>query len=149
MLVGWDDDFSKENFNESCRPSSDGAWLVRNSWGNDGYDLYGYFWISYEDYGLMEEGTVYAYDADNVLYDNTYAYFRNFFPTGSANIPAGDKIRVSYNAKAGEAIKAVGFETRSIEFTATASVTAGDRTATGSVTTDFAGFYVIGRESDL
>lgn len=32
-LVGWDDNFAKENFNSSCNVTSDGAWIVRNSWG--------------------------------------------------------------------------------------------------------------------
>lgn len=44
-LVGWDDNFSKENFR--LQPSEDGAWLAKNTrgdkWGNEGY-----FWISYE-----------------------------------------------------------------------------------------------------
>ena len=52
VLVGWDDNFSKENFVEGMRPKYDGAWLVKNSWGTDygsqaeGYE--GYFWMSYE-----------------------------------------------------------------------------------------------------
>ena len=33
IIVGWDDNFSKENFNESHRPKENGAWIVRNSWG--------------------------------------------------------------------------------------------------------------------
>lgn len=45
VIVGWDDDFSKENF--KLQPSENGAWLAQNTrgdkWGNDGY-----FWISYE-----------------------------------------------------------------------------------------------------
>ena len=51
-VVGWDDNFSKENFCEEMQPSTDGAWLCKNSWGEDGgskaegYE--GYFWISYE-----------------------------------------------------------------------------------------------------
>ncbi len=32
-IVGWDDDFSKDNFNEDHRPENNGAWLVKNSWG--------------------------------------------------------------------------------------------------------------------
>ena len=32
-IVGWDDNYSKENFSEDCRPSSNGAWIARNSWG--------------------------------------------------------------------------------------------------------------------
>ena len=48
-IIGWDDNFSKENFPISCRPENDGAYLVLNSWGADwGND--GCFWISYEDY---------------------------------------------------------------------------------------------------
>lgn len=30
-IVGWDDNYSKDNFNTS--PSEDGAWIIRNSWG--------------------------------------------------------------------------------------------------------------------
>ena len=32
-IIGWDDDFSKDNFNEAHRPKNNGAWLVKNSWG--------------------------------------------------------------------------------------------------------------------
>lgn len=32
-IVGWDDDFSRENFNEKHRPKNNGAWIVKNSWG--------------------------------------------------------------------------------------------------------------------
>ena len=34
LIVGWDDNYSASNFNPQCRPFSDGAWLIRNSWGN-------------------------------------------------------------------------------------------------------------------
>ncbi len=49
-IIGWNDNFSKENFIEGCQPKNDGAWLCKNSWGDtwgsssDG----GYFWMSYE-----------------------------------------------------------------------------------------------------
>ena len=33
MIVGWNDNFSKDNF-EGLKPSNDGAWLIRNSWGS-------------------------------------------------------------------------------------------------------------------
>ena len=33
-IIGWDDNYSIENFNESSRPKENGAWIVRNSWGD-------------------------------------------------------------------------------------------------------------------
>lgn len=53
LLVGWDDNYSRENFQKSCQPKSDGAWLVRNSWGADDVGG-GYFWLSYEEASLCE-----------------------------------------------------------------------------------------------
>ena len=35
IIVGWDDNYSKDNFLEGNRPSSDGAWIIRNSWGTE------------------------------------------------------------------------------------------------------------------
>lgn len=32
-IIGWNDNYSVENFNESSRPKNNGAWIVRNSWG--------------------------------------------------------------------------------------------------------------------
>ena len=51
LLVGWNDNFSPNNFgnDEIGRPTQDGAWLVRNSWGDE-FGNKGYFWISYEQY---------------------------------------------------------------------------------------------------
>lgn len=33
-IIGWNDEYPKENFNENLQPSSDGAWIIRNSWGD-------------------------------------------------------------------------------------------------------------------
>lgn len=48
ILIGWDDNFSRENFRP--RPSKNGAWLAKNSWGTGWGVNKGYFWISYEQY---------------------------------------------------------------------------------------------------
>lgn len=47
-IIGWDDNYSKDNFKSSCRPQNDGAWLILNSWGAD-WGNNGTAWVSYED----------------------------------------------------------------------------------------------------
>lgn len=33
VIIGWDDNYSKANFNSKNQPQNDGAWIVKNSWG--------------------------------------------------------------------------------------------------------------------
>lgn len=75
-LVGWDDNYPKENF--KIQPSQDGAWIAKNSYGTDEGDE-GYLYISYEDAVLggknARDALSYAFDlesADN--YDHNYQY---------------------------------------------------------------------------
>ena len=32
-IIGWDDNYSVENFNENQKPQNNGAWIIKNSWG--------------------------------------------------------------------------------------------------------------------
>lgn len=49
-IIGWDDNYSKDNFTSPTgeKPEKDGAYLALNSWG-DYWGDNGYFYISYED----------------------------------------------------------------------------------------------------
>lgn len=35
LIIGWDDNYSKDNFLESKSPKNDGAWIIKNSWGTE------------------------------------------------------------------------------------------------------------------
>lgn len=88
LLVGWDDNFSRENFSESMRPSRNGAWLVRNSWGKyDGSDN-GYFWMSYEQHTASPAALI-ADKADTLMKHYSYddlGYTHNTTSKWNANI---------------------------------------------------------------
>lgn len=58
-IVGWDDNFSKDNFKENNKPVHNGAYIVLNSWGETFGDN-GYFYISYDD--AFIESNVYGID---------------------------------------------------------------------------------------
>ncbi len=69
VIVGWDDNYSKENFTHE--PEGNGAFICQNSWGrNFGED--GFFYVSYYDTNIGTNNVVYTKveDADN--YANIY-----------------------------------------------------------------------------
>lgn len=66
-VIGWDDDYRRENF--KIRPEADGAWLVQNSWGTVFGDQ-GFFWLSYEDASIAENA--YVLEAGSEFYDYIY-----------------------------------------------------------------------------
>jgi len=55
VVVGWDDDFPAQSFGAIAqKPAGNGAFLVRNSWGDD-WGSGGYFWVSYYDKGFARD----------------------------------------------------------------------------------------------
>ena len=72
-IVGWNDNFPKDNFIYAA--PENGAFLCRNSWGSNWGDG-GYFWISYCDTSLANSNNnVVFINADSTSnYDNIYQY---------------------------------------------------------------------------
>ena len=108
-VVGWDDDYSRENFRPAVPrnelPAEDGAWLVQNSYGTvdpDGEKMNddGYFWISYESIDLISNNLVSvnmapaAAQTDVFQYDGTAAPESEMMEAGEIcanvfSVPAG------------------------------------------------------------
>lgn len=142
MIVGWDDDFSRENFPDYM-PGENGAWLVRNSWGSDGYDCNGYFWISYEDASLNNR-RAHAFDADIHPYNNCYSYSKTgtvgkYYNYHSSN----DKLKIvqNYHVNKGEKILAVGLEVTSMNVGCNVVVKGSNHKAGKRFVTDLPGYY--------
>ena len=73
-LVGWNDSFAVSKFNSSSgRPGKSGAWIVKNSWGDDWGDG-GYFYISYENATMLGCVSVSAVKTSQRKYPNLYFY---------------------------------------------------------------------------
>ena len=69
LLIGWDDTYSKDNFN--FKPTTDGAYIALNSWG-EGLGDNGYMYISYEDVSIDSSAKTYLKKVEDVDYDNVY-----------------------------------------------------------------------------
>lgn len=72
-IVGWDDNYSKENFanQNGNKPKNDGAYIALNSWGSN-WGNNGYFYISYEDtlVELEPSGIISTSKEDNINIDS-------------------------------------------------------------------------------
>ena len=83
LIVGWDDNYSRDNFRDNNKPKNDGAWLVKNSWGNYN-DEGGYFWISYEDKTLLQ--------AEDNFYINGICDIQDFTLASDILLPPKDSL---------------------------------------------------------
>lgn len=69
VIIGWDDNFPKENFNMEL--PGDGAFICTNSWGED-FGEQGYFYVSYYDTNIGVNNIVYTKTESVDNYDHIY-----------------------------------------------------------------------------
>ncbi len=69
-IVGWNDNYSRDNFKSSNKPASDGAWIVQNSYGSN-YGDNGFLYFSYNE-GLSE--IYYLSSVPNGTYNRIYQH---------------------------------------------------------------------------
>lgn len=163
VIVGWDDDFSRNNFKYTYNnyanekkglgldlPSSNGAWLIKNSEGSSCGDN-GFVWISYEDASIDKPGKrVYAFDfepADN--YTHNYQYDGSCY-TAQKVYPYAAAV---YTASSDQWVEAVGvgFASSDNEYTVSVytDLTDQNNPESGTLvsrktgTTSYPGFYTI------
>ena len=99
-VVGWDDTYSKDNFLPVSNVTSDGAWIIKNSWGEKKGDG-GYYYLSYQDPNISKLVSAEAVAASDQKYRNNY-----FYDGSSAlsviPIQAGQSVAAVYETTAGK-----------------------------------------------
>ena len=71
-IVGWDDNYSRDNFTGKAKPKNNGAYICLNTYGANSFNG-GYIYISYED-SLIESYLYGIKSAKKIDYDNIYQY---------------------------------------------------------------------------
>ena len=108
VIVGWDDDFSKDYFNDKTIKGN-GAFICVNSWGESFGDK-GIFYISYYDDRIGSNNVCYTKVEDTNNYDNIYQSDLCGF-TGSMGFEGSSSVYFAnvYQGKNNEKLDAVGF----------------------------------------
>ena len=110
-VVGWDDHYSRMNFKEENRPTKDGAWIAKNSYGTDKGDN-GYLYISYEDSSIKSGFWAFFRVDEKDRYEHIYQYDGVSFTGGGHAFETGEATVANvFTADAYERLEAVSVRT--------------------------------------
>ena len=70
-IVGWDDNYSRDNF--KTKPKNNGAWIVKDAQSEEFGDK-GYFYVSYESVSMGEDPYVFTKTVDNKDFDGIHQH---------------------------------------------------------------------------
>ena len=89
-VVGWDDNYPKENF--LTTPPGDGAWILKDSFGYENGDK-GFIYLSYYDISFLNSSYAIGF-----IFENTDNYIRNYQTdlSGELTFLNEDKKNLSY-----------------------------------------------------
>lgn len=108
VIIGWDDNYSKELFNDQSI-EGDGAFICMNSWG-DSFGYQGVFYVSYYDSCIGTNNVCYTKVEDVDNYKNIYQSDLCGW-TGSMGFENENTVYFAnvYTAEENEKVEAVGF----------------------------------------
>ena len=144
-IVGWDDNYPKENF--LITPPGNGAWIIKNSYGTEKYDK-GYIYVSYYDTSATKTSNGLAF-----FIENTEKYTKNYQTDfgGEVKYLSGNiSYKNSYSAVSSDLISAIGTYFYDAGEKYSFDVYVNDvlkLSQNGSVT--FAGFHTIKLENEI
>ena len=109
-IVGWDDDFSKDNF--TTKPEIDGAWIVRDA-QSEAFGDKGYFYVSFQSVSMGENPYVFTevIEPQYGIYQHDELAFTGFREGINFATDEKDVLFNRYKAVSDSKIEKIGFYT--------------------------------------
>ena len=119
LIVGWNDNYSKDNFAEGYKPNKNGAWIIRNTHGSSGE-----YYISYYDPYLLNNENMAITSIKSVGYDHiyqynpsgckSYQYAGDYYCYSLGNVPSKQVVSIfEKNGEGNQKLDSVGFYVQS------------------------------------
>ncbi|MCI6713110.1 MAG: Ig-like domain-containing protein [Clostridium sp.] len=119
LIVGWNDNYSKDNFVEGYKPNKNGAWIIRNTHGSSGE-----YYISYYDPYLLNNENMAITSIKSVGYDHiyqynpsgckSYQYAGDYYCYSLGNVPSKQVVSIfEKNGEGNQKLDSVGFYVQS------------------------------------